>query len=109
VEFLATITPPPTGAMNCRPDVADHPARILIVDDELNNRRLLEAMLGPEGFLLQIAASGEEALAIVAEQPPDLILLDVMMPGLDGYQVVATIKGNPVTKNIPIEMPRCSR
>lgn len=84
------------------PDLTDHPARILIVDDEPHNRHLLEAMLTPRGYLLQTAASGEEALSIVAQQPPDLILLDVMMPGMDGYQVTARIKGNPATRHIPV-------
>jgi PAS domain S-box-containing protein len=88
--------------MNLRPDLADRPARILIVDNERRNRQVLEGMLAPEGFLLQTAASGEEALAIVAQQPPDLILLDLLMPGMDGYQVVGTIKGNVATQNIPI-------
>ena len=90
--------------MNPSPDAAAHPARILIVDDERQNRQLLEVMLTPEGFLLQTAANGEEALAIVAQQPPDLILLDIMMPGMNGYQVAARIKGNLVTKNIPVIM-----
>jgi PAS domain S-box-containing protein len=90
--------------MNPSPDIADHPARILIVEDEPLNRQVLEVMLRPEGFLLLSAASGEEALAVVAQQPPDLILLDIMMPGMDGYQVAGTIKGNPATKNIPIIM-----
>src|ERR1700688_3897756 len=88
--------------MNPSPDITDHPARVLIVDDERHNRQLLEAMLESEGFLLQTAASGEEALAMVALQAPDLILLDIMMPGMDGYQVASTIKGNPATKNIPV-------
>jgi PAS domain S-box-containing protein len=90
--------------MSPRPDIGYHPARILIVDDERHNRQLLEVMLAPEGFLLVTAASGEEALAVVAEQPPDLILLDIMMPGMDGYQVAAKIKGNLATKNIPVIM-----
>ena len=90
--------------MNPGPALADQPARILIVDDELHNRQLLEVMLSPEGFLLQTAASGEEALAMVAQQPPDLILLDVMLPGIDGYQVAEQIKGNVATKNIPVIM-----
>jgi two-component system, cell cycle sensor histidine kinase and response regulator CckA len=90
--------------MNPSPDIADHPARILIVDDELHNRQLLEVLLAAEGFLLQTAASGEEALARVAEQPPDLILLDIMMPGMDGYEVAARIKGDLATKNIPVIM-----
>jgi DNA-binding response OmpR family regulator len=86
------------------PDVADHRACILIVDDERQNRDLLEAMLKPEGFYLLTAASGEEALAMVAKQPPDLILLDAMMPGMDGYHVAAKLKSTPATKHIPIIM-----
>src|SRR4030081_1269513 len=82
----------------------DRPARVLIVDDEHHNRQLLEVMLTPEGFVLQTAASGEEALAIVAQDPPDLLLLDIMMPGMDGYQVAAKIKGNQATKSIPVIM-----
>jgi PleD family two-component response regulator len=80
----------------------DHPARILIVDDERPNRQLLEVMLAPEGFLLLTAASGEEALAIVARQPPDLMLIDVLMPRMDGYEVAARIKGDVATRNISI-------
>jgi two-component system, cell cycle sensor histidine kinase and response regulator CckA len=84
------------------PEGAGQPARILIVDDERDNRRLLEVMLAPEGFVLQTASSGEEALAIVAREPPDLILLDIIMPGMDGYEVTGKIKGDLATKNIPI-------
>ena len=90
--------------MSPRPDVADHPPRILIVDDERPNRELLKVMLTPEGFLPLTAASGEEALAMVAQQPPDLILLDIMMPGMDGYQVAAKLKGALSTRNIPVIM-----
>jgi CheY-like chemotaxis protein len=90
--------------MNPRFDALDHQARILIVDDELHNRQLLEVMLAPEGMLLQTAGSGGEALAMVTAQAPDLILLDVMMPGMDGYEVTATIKRNPATRNIPVIM-----
>lgn len=79
-------------------------ATILIVDDELQNRRLLEALLQPEGYLTQVAANGEEALASIARRAPDLILLDVMMPGMDGYQVARLLKANPATLSIPIIM-----
>ena len=79
-------------------------ARILVVDDERYNRDLLEVMLRPEGFELLGAAGGAEALALVAEQPPDLILLDIMMPQMDGYEVVASLKGNTATENIPVIM-----
>jgi PAS domain S-box-containing protein len=90
--------------MNPRPDAFDHPACLLIVDDERHNRQLLEVMLGSEGFRLLSASSGEEALAIVPVECPDLILLDVMMPGMDGYQVAARLKGDASTKHIPIIM-----
>jgi signal transduction histidine kinase len=90
--------------MNSTLDTTDSPARILIVDDERRNRELLKVMLEPEGFLLDTAESGDEALAMVALQSPDLILLDVMMPGMDGYQVVGKIKSNPDMKNIPVIM-----
>ena len=88
--------------VNPSSDVGASPGCILIVDDERHNRELLEVMLKPEGFLLLSAATGEEALAIVARQPPDLILLDVMMPGMDGYEVAGRIKSDPNTKNIPV-------
>jgi len=85
-------------------DTPDRPACILIVDDERHNRELLEIMLKPDGFLLLSAGSGEEALALIARQPPDLILLDVMMPGMNGYDVAGKIKSDPATKNIPVIM-----
>ncbi len=93
---------PPMPPTSRRHDLPEHQARVLIVDDEAKNRKLLEVMLAPEGFLIQSASSGEEALAIVAKQPPDLILLDIMMPGMDGYEVAGRIKADPTTKNIPI-------
>ena len=79
-------------------------ARILVVDDEPRNCRLLDALLRPEGYSVVIATTGEQALAAVAAVPPDLILLDVMMPGMDGYEVARTLKSDPATANIPIIM-----
>ena len=77
-------------------------ATILIVDDEIQNRKLFEALLRPEGYLTVSVANGEEALAAIAQRAPDLILLDIMMPGMDGYQVARILKANPVTSNIPL-------
>ena len=85
-------------------EIGQKPSRILIVDDERHNRDLLEVMLAPEGFLLRTAASGEEALEIMAQEPPDLILLDIMMPGMDGYEVASRIKSDLATKHIPVIM-----
>ena len=80
------------------------PATILIVDDEPPNRKLLEVLLKAEGYETQSAQTGEGALAMVARRPPDLILLDIMMPGIDGYQVAKTLKANPLTSSIPLIM-----
>ena len=77
-------------------------ATILIVDDEIRNRKLLEALLRPEGYRTLGATNGEEALAAIARDAPDLILLDVMMAGMDGYQLAAILKADPITAKIPI-------
>ena len=68
------------------------------------SRSLLEVMLQPEGFEVELAASGEAALLAIATQPPDLILLDVLMPDMDGYQVASELKRNPLTRHIPLIM-----
>jgi PAS domain S-box-containing protein len=86
------------------PDVAKHSPSILIVDNEQRNRDLLQIMLAAEGFQIQSAASAEQGLAMIQQQPPDLILLDVMMAGMDGYQMASKIKGNRATRHIPIVM-----
>ncbi len=84
--------------------MARQPATLLIVDDEIQVRKLLETLLRHEGYQTVSAASGEEALKMVAQRPPDLILLDIMMPGMDGYEVANQLKGNQATANIPIIM-----
>jgi CheY-like chemotaxis protein len=84
------------------PDVSTGSPRILIVDDERKNRQLIEVMLGEEGYQLSTASCGEDALAMIAAQRPDLILLDVMMPGMDGYQVAARVKADQTTQHIPV-------
>lgn len=77
-------------------------AHILVVDDEVANRQLLEIHLKTAGFQAQCAASGAEALRLIAEAAPDLVLLDLMMPGMDGYEVTAKLKEDPATRTIPI-------
>jgi CheY-like chemotaxis protein len=89
------------NAMICSPAP---PARILIVDDELDNRELLQIILKWSGFVTQTAVGGEDALRCVAGEPPDLILVDLMMPGMDGQQFTASVKQNPETRHIPVIM-----
>lgn len=79
-------------------------ARVLVVDDIPANLRLLEAKLRAEYFEVALAASGPEALALTAAWSPDVVLLDVMMPGMDGYEVCAQLKSQPGTAHIPVVM-----
>ena len=83
---------------------AKKPARILVVDDEDRNRKLLVAMLEAEGYSASEAADGEQALELVRQSPPDMVLLDIMMPGIDGYEVARQLKADAVTKSIPVVM-----
>ena len=76
--------------------------RILIVDDEALNLKLLAAKLSSKGYRIATAGDGKTALEITKTEPPDLILLDIMMPGMDGYEVTARLKADPETSNIPI-------
>lgn len=80
------------------------PATIMIVDDELANRDALEHLLLPEGYQTITAANGKVALTVAFERTPDLILLDVTMPDMDGFEVAQILKNNPATSSIPIIM-----
>jgi CheY-like chemotaxis protein/anti-sigma regulatory factor (Ser/Thr protein kinase) len=75
---------------------------ILIVDDVPRNLQVLGSILNPEGYLVTPATSGKQALKIIKKKTPDLILLDIMMPEMDGYEVCETLKRSPGTKDIPI-------
>ena len=77
--------------------------KILVVDDEENVRRLLRSMLGNKYIVLE-AKDGEVAIDIARSQKPDFILMDIMMPNIDGYTACHTIKHDPVTKTIPVVM-----
>lgn len=77
-------------------------ARILVVDDMQINLRLMEVRLNDEYFDVLTAASGPEALAICSRQNIDLVLLDVMMPDMDGYEVCRRLKADPMTHHIPV-------
>ncbi|WP_207540171.1 PleD family two-component system response regulator [Sabulicella rubraurantiaca] len=79
-------------------------ARILAVDDIAANLRLIEAKLVSEYYEVMLASSGPEALQTAFTQLPDIILLDVMMPGMDGYEVCRALKADPRTQHIPVVM-----
>jgi two-component system phosphate regulon response regulator PhoB len=78
------------------------PASILVVEDEEDIRELVRFNLGKEGFQVRAVGSGEEGLAAVEFRPPDLLLLDLMLPGVDGLTVCRRIKGNPKTRGVSI-------
>ena len=101
-DFLTTVAAQLGRTMSPNPAGAGHPARILIVDDEPQDRLLLKVLLAAEGHLALTAAGGAAALDMVAAEPPDLILLDLVMADIDGYQVADQLKGNPATRNIPV-------
>jgi putative two-component system response regulator len=79
-------------------------ATVMVVDDSRINLCLMEAMLAPEGYSVTLYDSGEQCLESVLEQAPDVILLDIMMPGLDGFQVLRQLKAEEKTRRIPVVM-----
>jgi class 3 adenylate cyclase len=80
------------------------PGTILVVDDLPQNVRLLEAVLGPRGYAIAAATSGREALERVASEPIDLVLLDIVMPEMDGYEVCRALRADPSTSFLPVVM-----
>jgi two-component system cell cycle response regulator DivK len=81
--------------------------RILVVEDQEDNRQILRDLLGSADYELDEAENGEEALAAVAKQRPDLILMDIQLPIMDGYEATRRIKAMPEFKSIPIIVVGC--
>src|SRR5512139_3060080 len=78
------------------------PSKVLVVDDTPANVKLLADLLAVKGFAVATAVNGEEALGKVASEAPDIVLLDVMMPGLSGYDVCRRIRAEPATALLPV-------
>jgi putative two-component system response regulator len=82
--------------------VREHAGRVLVVDDVDGNVRLAASVLEPQGYVVSSASDGQSALEEIHRAQPDLILLDVMMPGLDGFETCRLLKDNPDTRLIPV-------
>ena len=78
--------------------------KILVADDDARNRKLLETLLTSDGYHVATVGSGQAVLDSVAADKPDLVLLDLMMPGMDGFEVVRRLKGSADLRGIPIVM-----
>ncbi len=81
---------------------------VLVVDDQPPNIRLLDAILSPRGYVVHQATSGEQALELLASTPVDLVLLDILMPGIDGYEVCRRIRAQDDTAYLPVVMVTAS-
>lgn len=79
-----------------------YPRTVLVVDDDPSVRTLMEMVLEAEGFTVRCASGGDEALIMVAEERPDLILVDVMMPGMDGRALTRQLRDDPATRTLPV-------
>ena len=79
-------------------------SKVMVIDDSKTIRRTAETLLKKEGFEVILATDGFEALSMIADHQPDLILLDIMMPRLDGYQTCALIKHHRVFRHTPVVM-----
>ena len=89
-------------SFNFKRKSGDRKTRILVVDDEVANRDWLKEVLEPEGFTVLLAKGGQEAIELAMSRKPDLLMLDLLMPGVNGFDVVAALSGNEGTKAIPI-------
>lgn len=77
-------------------------AKILVVDDDPDIRTLLRLVLMSSGFRVVLAEDGDQALRRVAEDLPDLVLCDILMPNLDGYETLAALRSDPASRNLPV-------
>ena len=77
-------------------------ATLLVVDDDAPSREFMRTLLTYRGHRVEQASDGDLALAMAARRPPDVVITDVLMPGLDGYELARALRGEPATRHIPI-------
>jgi CheY-like chemotaxis protein len=95
---------PAEGGQMDLPSVDGRRGTLLVIDDDASSRDLLRRILEKEGFAVITASCGSEGLALARERKPDLITLDVMMPSMDGWAVLTSLKSDPLTSKIPVVM-----
>jgi two-component system cell cycle response regulator DivK len=78
------------------------PERVLVVEDNDKNLKLTRDVLEFAGFVVEVATNGEDAVARAAESVPDLILMDLQLPGIDGHEALARLRSNPGTRHVPV-------
>jgi CheY-like chemotaxis protein len=76
--------------------------RILVVEDQDSIRRMIEALVGARGYQVTAASTGTKAIDVALADPPDMVLLDLMLPGHDGFEVCRRLRADPSTRKIPI-------
>ena len=76
--------------------------RILVVEDQDSIRRMIEALVGARGYKVTAVSTGTKAIDVAATDPPDMVLLDLMIPGYDGFEVCRRLRSDPLTRAVPI-------
>jgi len=75
---------------------------VLVVDDQLTHREMISNLLKGSGFKVMVASNGGEALEQIEAHPPDLVILDIVMPKINGYEVCRRLRTNPISKDVPV-------
>jgi DNA-binding response OmpR family regulator len=76
--------------------------RILVVEDQDSIRRMIEALVGARGYKVTAVSTGTKAIDVAATDPPDMVLLDLMIPGYDGFEVCRRLRADPTTRRVPV-------